>query len=305
MSVTLTWGTVNAALADSINIYRTSTPMDVNNLPAALASIAGSATSYSDTTAVRNTLYYYAVGHVRAGNELLSPVLLMGHYPDTGPGPQTLLRGDWNLGYFGTCTPAQMFTPATLNAQVPIPGNLQADGAITVWHKFIRKGKVLFIPNAQFSTSASTGQLYNAGLLMGTNDNGNFPFVPSSGNMAGYAAPVNQYKLATVGLYQFIVRTIKISDKPTTSYIVAATDIFPSEWNDLMGRMGATLLTGSPQDKWSDVPVPYPAWLSNTQQFTALNAACYIYANTGHDFTGTGTTSSGQGWVPVLELLLT
>lgn len=304
MSITLTWGAANAALADSIKIYRATTPLDVNSLPAALATIAGSATSYADTTAVRNTTYYYAVGHVRGANELLSPVLIMGHYPDTGPGPQTLLRGNWDVGYFGTCTPAQMFLPSTLNAQVPIPGTLAADGAITVWHKFIRKGKVLFIPNSQFSTTASTGQLYNAGLLMGTNDNGNFPFAISSGNMTGYTAPVNQYRLATVGAYQFIVRTIKISDKPTTSYINNTTDIFPSEWNDLMSRMGQTILAGTPQDKWGDLGA-YPSWLSNTQNFTGVNVACYIYANTAFDFTGVGNTNSAQGWLPVLELLLT
>lgn len=305
MSVTLNWGSANAALAESIKVYRTTTPMDVNNLPAALATIAGSATSYTDTTAVRNTLYYYAVGHVRGGNELVSPVFIMGHYPDTGPGPQTLLRGDWNLGYFGTCTPLQMFSPSTLNAQIPIPGALATDASITVWHKFIRKGKVLFIPNAQFSINANFGQLYNAGLAMGTNDNGNFPFTIASSNVSGYTVPVNQYRVATVGAYQFITRSIKISDKPTTSYINPAVDMFPSEWNDLMGRMGQTLLAGSPQDKWNDLPVPYNSWLSNTQNFTALNTACYIYANTGHDFTGAAPTNSAQGWVPVLELILT
>lgn len=304
MSVTLTWGSANAALADSINIYRSTTPLDVNNLPAALASIAGSATSYSDTTAVRNTLYYYVVGHVRAGNELLSQVLTMGHYPDTGPGPQTLLRGDWNLGYFGTVSAASMFVPSTLNAQVPIPGTLPADNTVTLWHKFIRKGKVLFVPNSQFSINATLIQLYNAGILMGTNDNGNFPFVASSGTISGYTAPANQYKLATVGAYQFIVRSLKISDKPTTSYVSLATDIFPSEWNDLLSRMGGTSLAGSPQDKWGDLAVN-SGWLSWTQNFTASNTGCYIYAQSSYDVSGTQVTTSANGWLPVLELILT
>jgi hypothetical protein len=308
MSVTLTWGSANAALADSINIYRTTTPPDVNNLPAVLGTATGSATSYTDTTAVRNTLYYYLVGHVRAGIELLSPVLLMGHYPDTGPGPQTLLRGDWNLGYFGTCTTVQMFTPSTLNAQVPIPGTLTADGTITAWHKFIRKGKVLFIPNYYFTTTVQPYQLYNAGLLMGTNDNGTFPFTLNGGAMNGYTAPANQYKLATVGAYQFIVRTIRASDKPLTSYITGITDIFPSEYNDLIGRMGSTSLSGSPQDKWNDLAGA--AGLSGwTQNFTANGVMASMTSSANLDVLAALTMGGGyaqtQPWLPVLELILT
>jgi len=308
MSVTLNWGAANAALADSIKVYRATTPLDVNNLPAALATLAGSATSYADTTAVRNTVYYYAVGHVRAGNELLSPVLLMGHYPDTGPGPQTLLRGDWNLGYFGTCTPVQMFTPSTLNAQVPIPGTLTTDVTITAWHKFIRKGKVLFIPNYYFTTTVQPYQLYNAGLLMGTNDNGTFPFTLNSGAMNGYTAPANQYKLATVGAYQFIVRAIRASDKPLTSYITGITDIFPSEYNDLIGRMGSTSLAGSPQDKWSDLvgAAGFSGW---TQNFTANGVMASMTSSANLDVIAALTMGNGfaqtQPWLPVLELILT
>jgi hypothetical protein len=310
MSVTLTWGSANAALADSINVYRATTPLDVNNLPAALATgVAGSATSYTDTTAVRNTLYYYAVGHVRGGNELLSQVLAMGHYPDTGPGPQTLLRGDWNLGYFGTVSPVNMLLPSTLNAQIPLPGTLTADGSVTLWHKFIRKGKVLFIPNYYFASNVQPYQLYNAGLLMGTNDNGNFPFALSASSMNGYTAPANQYKLATVGAYQFIVRTIKASDKPSTSYISLATDIFPSEWTDLMGRLGNTSLAASPQDKWNDL-AGNAGWTNFwSQNFTIASSMGLINGATNQDVIATSVMSNGYAqtynWLPVLELILT
>lgn len=308
MAVTLNWGAANAALAETINIYRSTTPIDVANPPAALTSIAGNLSSYQDNTAVRNTTYYYAVGHVRAGQELLSPVLTYGHYPDTGPGPQTLLRGDWNLGYFGTCTPVQMFTPSTLNAQVPIPGTLTADGSVTAWHKFIRKGKILFIPNYYFTTTVQPYQLYNAGLLMGTNDNGSFPVVLSASTMNNYTAPANQYKVATVGAYQFIVRSLKISDKPTTSFIVPATDIFPSEWNDLIGRMGNTGDVSSPQDKWNDF-ANNAGWTGWVPYFKASGNMCsisgspYMDGNTSANM-GSGSNATNS-WLPVLELILT
>lgn len=306
MAVTLNWGAANTSLAETINIYRSTTPIDVANPPAALTSIAGNLSSYQDNTAVRNTTYYYAVGHVRAGQELLSPVLLYGHYPDTGPGPQTLLRGDWELGYFGTVPSAQMFVPSTLNAQIPIPGTPIPDSTVTTWHKFIRKGKILFIPNYYFANNVQPYQLYNAGLLMGTNDNGSFPFALSSANMNGYTAPANQYKVATLGAYQFIVRSLKISDKPTTSLVVLATDIFPSEWNDLIGRMGNTTNAASPQDKWSDF-VNNSGWNSWVPHFTATSFMCIITGSTYMDAAAAYnmSTAAANNWLPVLELILT
>lgn len=310
MAVTLNWGAANAALAESINIYRSTTPIDVANPPAALANIAGNLSSYQDTTAVRNTLYYYMVGHVRLGQELMSPVLTYGHYPDSGPGPQSLIRGDWTLGYFGTCTPAQMFTPTTLNAQVPIPGTLASDASITAWHKFIRKGKILFIPNSFFTSAVQPYQLYNAGLLFGTNDNGSFPFTISSTTLNGYTAPANQYKVATQGAYQFIVRTIKASDKPTSSYVALATEVFPSEWIDLLTRLGNTNNAASPQDKWNDLAgnAGFVGW---TQHFSTTGAGYLINLTTTTNLDAANSLNVASGynntssWLPVLELILT
>jgi hypothetical protein len=306
MSVTLTWGSANAALADSINIYRATTPIDVNNLPVALATgVAGSATSYIDTTAVRNTTYYYVVGHVRGGNELLSQVLIMGHYPDTGPGPQTLLRGDWNLGYFGLIPTTNLFLPSQLHAQVPIPGALQADGNVTGYHKFIRKGKILFIPNNIFTTLLTFGTIYNNGLLFGTNDNGSFPFTPSAANFSSYSAPVNQYKVATQGAYQFIVRTLRASDKPTNVYATAA-DIIGGEMLDLFGRLGVTSLVTSPQDKWNDITAASNNSYCNTTHWSSLYNNWYSTNWDGYTTKSTQNGNEAGGyWLPVLELILT
>lgn len=308
MSVALTWSSVNSALATSINIYRSTAPIDVNNLPTPLANIAGTSTTYTDTTAALNTVYYYVVGMVRLGQELLSPMIIMGHYHDTGPGPQTLLRGTWLLGYFGLVPVASMLTPTQLNAQIPIPGTRTADVTVTGYHKFIRNGKILFIPNYYFTTSVQPYQLYNAGLLMGTNDNGQFPFVLSSGSMNNYTAPANQYKVATVGVYQFIVRSPKVSDKPTTSYVVLPADTYPSEWTDLICRMGQTSLAASPQDKWLDLTA-VGGWYTWTQQWTTSSQMCNTVTSPNLDNVtslpvGSGFAQIGN-WLPVLELILT
>jgi len=304
MSVNLTWGAANAALAESINIYRSTSMIDVNNLPVALASVAGNVSSYMDTTAVRNTTYYYAVGHVRLGQELVSPVFIMGHYPDTGPGPQTLLRGDWNCGYFGMATTAQLFLPSTLNAQVSLPGTLTADVNTTGWYKFIRKGKIIYIPNYVFSTGVYWCSIYNKGLMFGTNDNGGFPFTPSAGSLAQYTAPVNQYKLATSGSYQFVVRTIRASDLPTTSFVQAADCIGGELW-DLFGRLGPTASAAAPQDKWNDIVSTANMATSHAQQFSGASSAWYCNSfDTPAVKTTSGASEVTTYWFPVLELVL-
>lgn len=305
MSVTLTWGSANAAIAESINVYRSLTPMDVNALPTALATVAGSTTSYNDPTAVRNTVYYYIVGHVRAGQELLSPQLVQGHFPDSGPGPQTLLRGDWNLGYFGTLTPAQMTTPSLLNAVLPFT-NVAGDGGITLWHKFVRKGKILFMPNGSFS-SAQFWDLYKAGFIFGTNDNGSFPFALNSSAIQGYTGPYNQYKVMPIGAYSFIVRSLKASEKATSSYIAAVADSPGSEWSDLMGRLGLTSATWSPQDKWNDIAPTAANSSTFTQHFTSASYAAVV-GNTNYFDVLSGTAISAgsypqPGWLPVFELI--
>jgi hypothetical protein len=273
-----------------------------------LATIAGSATSYADTAAVRNTVYYYIVGHVRSGQELLSQQLIQGHFPDSGPGSQTLLRGDWNLGYFGTVPAVQMTLPSLLNAVYPYssPGS---DGNVTLWHKFVRKGKILYVPNYSFG-SPTFSQLYNAGFVFGTNDNGAFPFAPSGVLIAGYTAPANQYKVFSIGAYQFIVRSFKASDKPTSSYVtLGQADQQSSEIEDLLGRLGNTLNTWAPQDKWNDLAPG--TWMNST--FTQHFSSSGYNITNGHgsymDAMVATNVQQGYnpapGWLPVFELILT
>lgn len=309
MSITLTWGAVNAALADSIKVYRATTPIDVNNLPVPLDTIAGSATSYTDTTAVRDTTYYYVVGHVRGSNELLSQVLTMGHYPDTGPGPQTLIRGDWNCGYFGFIPTASFLSISQLRSLINNPdlGNTTpADGTVTGWHKFIRKGKVLFIPNGVFAAGTCTWwRLYNVGLVYGADNTGSAPVAITT--LSSIPALVNQKVQIPFGAYNFLVRCPTVTDAPTNVYVPGSTAGDTSEWGSLMGRLGPTLFAASPQDKWGDVA---PTWSlgAATQNFSSAKLEIIMGDTTGFDYASTAdgaTANNYVRWLPVLELILT
>ena len=68
-SVNLTWDA--AGQIDSYKVYRSTSPMNPSGLPAPLA-IGITAKSYSDTTAVTGTPYYYRVASVKSGIEKIS-----------------------------------------------------------------------------------------------------------------------------------------------------------------------------------------------------------------------------------------
>jgi hypothetical protein len=308
MSVRLTWPPVNAALADSIKIYRSTTPIPENNLPAAFATLAGNAELWDDTAIARNTVMYYRVGQTRGSEELVSPQLIYGHYPDSGPGPQKLLRGDWNLGYFGFVPIAQFFSASSylsaLNLSASL-GTTQADW-VTGWHKFIHKGKIVYIPNNVVVTNTSWAQLYNAGLVFGMDNTGVAPY-PITQNL-NVPALVNQNKQVVFGAYTFRVRLPNYSNKALDQYVTSDADKVDSEWNQLMTRVGLTTTSPiSPSDKWNDTAPPTILFAS--MNFTSGGTNLEFLANnwdasTGRVITTTLNNPLTTNYLPVLELIL-
>lgn len=73
MKVTLRWDNANppSELTD-INVYRSTSPMDPQALPAALATLVSTARSYDDSTVVTGNTYYYRIGMVVSGEEQVS-----------------------------------------------------------------------------------------------------------------------------------------------------------------------------------------------------------------------------------------
>jgi len=185
--------------ADAIKVYRSTAPISSSALPTALATLAVTATEYADDTAVRNTLYYYRVEVSKGGESVLSPNKPLMYLPDTGPGPSKIIRGDYELGYFGRFAIDDLIGPAefksyfALDWTVPTGANLA-----TQWLKFIVKGKILYFPDSGFFTGATFETAYKAGLVYGSNAAGVIPDAVKS----NYGT-VDQTRRLTYKNYQF------------------------------------------------------------------------------------------------------
>lgn len=153
MAVTISWKPV--ANADKIRVYQSPTPFtfaDIGTNPA-ITKVEVPGTDTSKSVAIpRNTVHWFALSAVDAdGLELFCEVFPMGNFPNTGPGPDTILRGDWDFGLFGELTTEQLFTNAELGSGIVAAGatvnEVTTGGRITKWFKCIVNGKIIFIPN--------------------------------------------------------------------------------------------------------------------------------------------------------------
>lgn len=302
MSIRLTFTNPNSA--DSVKIYRATAPISLDALPEPLATLPGDATTFSDVTAVRNTVYYYVIASLKGEDVLFTPSQQYGYFPDTGPGPSRLLRGNWNEGYFGTVAQSELFAPAELCSALGFSPVLSSTTA--PWHKFIIDGKILFIPDQSFANT-HWYELYNAGLVYGTDDNGAYP-------TGLVSTPKNQMKTATKSGRTYIVRLLKGSTAPTTEYLTDYSTAdgrwVDGEYNRTLGRIGTNAFTFCSRSRLGNKVVNgttssagYTGVL--TQHARAAGTVVMFGAITGIDVPGTiGWTTQAYDWRPVLELKL-
>lgn len=231
MSILLNWRQQPGQQLDSIEIYRFA-PRAVpnpNNLGTPYVVLAGTATSYEDTAVDNYATYQYRVVSVKGTDKVMGLPIIQAYYPQTGPGPQDLLRGDWWNGYFGTLTPEEFFlNAAELNG---LMGQSFTNQNIALWHKFVYKGKILFIPDTPTATGYTYNQMYSYGLVWGTNDTGKF--TPS-----GQSAR-NQYRTVKKNGYEYVVRLPQWSDGGAYSsyYYNNPGNWTDGEWMNTWGRL--------------------------------------------------------------------
>ncbi|EEI3987117.1 hypothetical protein OHI49_002317 [Salmonella enterica] len=229
MPITLNFAQRKPQALDNIEIYR-KTPgnatIDVNAPGTPLATLPGDATSYEDNAVENNTTYRYWIAAVKDGERVFNTPTAQGFFLDTGPGPQKLLYGDWHAGYFGTVTPAELFTNVELNSLVV---NMFSS-AVGAWHKFIYKNRILFMSDNSI-IYASPQFIYNQGLMYGQDGNG---YVP------GWATARNQRRTVTKNGYEYVVRLPYLFDyKYWTSYVGSGnTELYlDGEWFNTFARL--------------------------------------------------------------------
>lgn len=241
MNITLNWENLNDS-EDGFAIYRSDTTFDSNNKPQPLATLPARATSYTDSTVELNKLYYYRIGTIKGSEEALSRLIIEATVPNTGPGPSTLATGNWEYGFFGLVSGAQLIDNESLSSAVNfLTGALIPNGD---WIKVAYKGKVLFISKYGARKAVSWDSLYTKGLVHGREDGG--MFLPTF-YVNDVSKQVPQNKRITISGNEFKVRLMTTGNN---NYVPGSAgggnsylpneDLSGSEWNDIMYRLVAT-----------------------------------------------------------------
>lgn len=201
MSITLNWSNRNTVTLDSIKIYRGTARNSINTL---IDTIAGNLTTYNDTTAGDDTLYFYRIDGVSGTFVSSSDILLMRNVTNIGPGPTTILRGDWEFGLLGEVAASLLPTWPQVKAAAGITGS-QPPVTPTSWAKWIIGGRIVFIPNNLLGYGMSAAVIpTNPSLAAGK------LFVTAGGDRI-----VNGCKI-TIGGYNFLARLPYASTLVTT-----------------------------------------------------------------------------------------
>lgn len=154
MAILLKWDNDNVP-GNPLYVYRKEGPTSSQADPGVkIATLDSAAKQYSDATIVPGTAYSYIIEVVvDLGSVWSRPTTTADMYM-RGPGPQTILRGDNRHGYMGQVSSidvpdmASVFNWPGLNSGAWLQNSR--------WHKFIRKGKIYFVPNFPLSNGAVT-----------------------------------------------------------------------------------------------------------------------------------------------------
>ncbi|ANZ50343.1 putative virion structural protein [Erwinia phage vB_EamM_Phobos] len=168
MALKLKWKNPNKG-ATSVEIYRGDTP-DVD-LTTPLVTLSSGELAWVDTTALFGSTYYYVWAVNTANDRVVSRPQKVEVADRKGPGPNTLQAGNESYGYFGSVPSADFVNSSTVLAALKTLSGIPGGTSYPTWYKFIRNGKVLFVPNTTFG-DVSWISLYNAGAVYGTDDNG-------------------------------------------------------------------------------------------------------------------------------------
>lgn len=311
MNLKLKW-TNNNLIAHTIEIYRGSAPLDRANLTGLMATLTNGESEWTDTTAVRGNTYYYVFKTTAGNDAVISNNYKIIAVPRRGSGPQVLQYGDYEYGYFGALTALEFLGTGNIRSQVGMTAGTVVTNAPT-WHKYARKGKILYVPNKALANYISWDQLYTAGLVFGVDGPGLGSFLP--------ATPVNQLRTVTKGIDTYIVRlmtgynddrtdvplTTENTDDPADGRLCEWNDlIYPllkyvpngqrivNVWNYIYNDMNLASVFNSIVQERASATQNVSRGLNAASSRSAVSARKIIASNTG---------TSTYGWWPVLELV--
>lgn len=165
MGAKLAWKNRGTVALDSIEVWRATTKTGTMTK---VATLAGDALSYEDTTAPLNKVSYYSIVSVKGSGRTGTPPTAIGYFTNTGPGPKNLIMGDWDFGYFGELTDMSQIPNFTeLGAAMGTTASAAAN--LTKFFKWIINGKIIFIPDSTYA-QMSINTLTTAKVMRPVND---------------------------------------------------------------------------------------------------------------------------------------
>lgn len=299
MSISINWQSQADKDIDAIEIYRVTGAtgsINVNALPAPIATLSKEATSYVDVNVVDQNIYRYWIAAVKGTERTLNFPITQGFFLNMGPGPRELKRGTWQRGWFGKVSNEEMFTAADVRGLVAKLNMFSWNP--DYWDKFIYNGKILFIPNKSMGYTTAIA-LYQAGIVYGVDGPG--PYVPNG------ASSTNQLTKIRKGDFEFIVRLPRLLDSMGN----VSTASYTGEVRCTMARMMEAKGTsyGNVIDGKMDYR-PTTGGLSSTQREGTWCAN--IYSSTANlaywdannpEYNNAFSVSSNYPFIPVFELV--
>lgn len=233
MKINLNWINRNTN-EDGTRVFRETTPFSSTDGLTPIATLPQGANSYTDENVVKGTLYYYRLEVFKGDDVYLGNQVAITALDYTGPGPQTLSKGDYERGYFGEVEAADLYSGDELALRVGLTAGTPVN-SLTNWLKFAHKGKVLFIPKLPIRYTLDWNTLFNLGIVYG--DNSEVPATLPSGAVAS----TSQGKQVELNGDRFVVRLMKGMSTNPAAYTPNSdySDVLNgnadgSEWHDLI-----------------------------------------------------------------------
>lgn len=215
-------------------------------------------------------------------------------YPDSGPGPKTLLFGDESLGYFGEVTSAAFLTVPEIQRQLNFyPGGGTPDPNVS-WVKVFSDSKVLYIPKRAIVNNITWNTLYNAGLVYGIDGVGSNPTT----------TPTNQLRTVTADGRQFKVRLLKGATTENGPYLSwSSPTVQSAEWPKLAVAMITHASGDAGAPKWNIYTNTTTLFTGNTDVYTQNSVSNARRLTLSFNSASEDLPTATKHWFPTLELI--
>jgi len=301
----------NPTPGSTVNIYRGDAELDRANLSNPVATLSNGETTWRDNNVVRGKFYYYVFETVLGTDKVSTINFRIQATVRRGAGPSAIQMGDGDYGYYGSIESSEFINGTDLAGRLGFSGGASTTNVIT-WHKWVRNGKILYVPNGPLRSAISWKMLYEAGLVFGVDGPG--PYNAQSGDF-------NQKKTVTIGPDTYLVRLMRgynddYSVFPPGTTVNEPMEAFTCEWDDLLyplyqfvpaaQRMANVASYTREQMRLQN---QYANWVQEKPIASGSQAI-----RRGNAVTGRGSLStrvpdtltgagSPYGWWPVLELI--